>query len=347
MAMSDNTDMLGELKRCQTLVEQRMLECLLALKYQRPDKSRAENGQSGSFSDAAAKTPDAVASITDVRGRHSSVSGSAADEDGSYELLLEAMKYSLFAGGKRIRPVICLKFCEAVCGDPMPALDAACAIEMLHTYTLIHDDLPCMDDDDFRRGKPSNHAKYGEFVATLAGDALQAAAFETLAKSKIPPGRVAAAVIALSEAAGAHGICAGQYLDISGEGKNLSRTGVEKIHSLKTAALISAAAKIGVIAAGGLDGQVEAAGKYALAVGLAFQIRDDVLDITASKEELGKPIGSDKGNNKNTFFSILGAGECERIISSETEKAISSLRGEFADTGFLVWLAQMLAERKY
>ena len=266
---------------------------------------------------------------------------------GSYQTLLDSMRYSLLAGGKRIRPVLCLKFCEAAGGDQLSALDAACAIEMLHTYSLIHDDLPCMDDDDLRRGKPSNHVKFGVTTATLAGDALQAAAFETLMDSQLPPGSIVEIAHILAHAAGAHGICGGQYLDIAGEGAKLTLAELSDIHMLKTASMISASARIGVVAAGGAPGQIEAADRYAEAIGIAFQVRDDILDNTATAEEMGKPAGSDKKSNKTTFATLMGAEQCERMIANETEKAIAALRGHFAKTDFLVWLAQILAKRKY
>ena len=263
-----------------------------------------------------------------------------------YATLLESMRYSLLAGGKRIRPVICIKFCEAAGGKPEAALDAACAIEMLHTYSLIHDDLPCMDDSDMRRGKPSNHIKYGEFTSILAGDALQAAAFETLLHSSLPPETVMRMARILAEAAGPHGICGGQHTDVHNAFKPLVEDELVEIHNMKTAALISAAARIGVIAAGGAQEQLEAAEEYALAVGFAFQVRDDVLDLTESSEKLGKPMGSDLENNKTTFAMLMGVDMCESIISKETEKAIAALSGRFSNTDFLVWLAKMLAERK-
>jgi len=269
-----------------------------------------------------------------------------AEAGSSYATLVESMRYSLLAGGKRVRAVLCIKFCEAAGGRPEDAVDAACAIEMLHTYTLIHDDLPSMDGDDLRRGKPSNHVKYGEFTATLAGDALQAAAFETLANSALPASAVVEMVQILAHAAGPHGICGGQYLDLSGEGWHLTIDELLELYSMKTAALISASARLGVIAGGGTVEQVEAAHKYAHYIGLAFQVRDDVLDCIATAEELGKPIGSDAENDKSTFASLLGIEACEKMISKETERAIASLEGNFENTEFLTWLARILAERK-
>jgi len=270
----------------------------------------------------------------------------AGDNEDCAELV-GAMRYSLLAGGKRIRPILCVKFCEAAGGDPEAALDAACAIEILHTYSLIHDDLPCMDDDDTRRGMPSNHIKYGEFTATLAGDALQAMAFGTLLRSGLPPGAVVLMARILAEAAGPRGICGGQYLDLSGVGKRLPAEELLKIHEMKTAALITASALIGVVAAGGTQEQLEAAEKYARAIGLAFQVRDDLLDCTATAQELGKPVGSDSVNDKTTLAVLLGIDECEALIRSETGKAIAALDGVFKDVEFLTWLARTLAERKY
>ena len=272
--------------------------------------------------------------------------GYFAAEGAGSAVLAESMRYSLLAGGKRIRPVLCVKFCEAAGGKPETALDAACAIEMLHTYSLIHDDLPCMDNSDMRRGKPSNHKKFGEFTATLAGDALQAAAFETLLNSGLRSDTVIEMARILAQAAGPYGICGGQHLDVHGVWKPLSEDELKNIHNMKTSALISAAARIGVVAAGGTEEQVKAAGEYALAVGLAFQVRDDVLDITEPTEKLGKPMGADLENNKTTFAMLMGVGRCEEIILNETMRAVAALEGKFSDTAFLVWFAHMLAERK-
>jgi len=264
----------------------------------------------------------------------------------NYATLVESMRYSLLAGGKRVRAVLCIKFCEASGGRPEEALDIACAIEMLHTYTLIHDDMPAMDGDDMRRGKPSNHIEFGEFTAMLAGDALQAAAFETLANSKLPAVSVVDMIRILAQAAGPHGICGGQYLDLSGEGWQLTIDELLELYSMKTAALISATARLGVIAGGGTQEQIEAAHSYAQAIGLAFQIRDDVLECVSTAEELGKPTGSDEENEKATFVSLLGINACEKMISKETEKAIMAIDGVFEDTEFLTWLARVLADRR-
>jgi geranylgeranyl diphosphate synthase type II len=257
------------------------------------------------------------------------------------------MRYSVNAGGKRIRPVLCLKFCEAVGGDLGKALDAACAIELLHTYTLIHDDLPCMDDDALRRGKPTNHIVFGECLAVLAGDALQAEAFNLLLSAPLDAERVTEMARVLSEAAGSRGVCRGQALDMQTENKDLSLTGLSDIHEAKTAALLVAAAKIGVLAGGGGERQLTAAAEYAKAVGLAFQIRDDVLDETSTPEQLGKPVGSDAAQNKTTFASLLGLPRCEELISEETGRAVRALSGAaFQNVDFFVRFAEMLAIRE-
>lgn len=260
--------------------------------------------------------------------------------------LLEAMRYSLLAGGKRIRPVIAMAFSEAVGGRVEDALPFACAVEMVHTYSLIHDDLPCMDNDELRRGKPTNHVVYGECTAVLAGDALQAAAFEAVSEAELEPEKIVSGLRVLSGAAGAYGMCGGQTLDMEGEGKKLTIEQVELIHEHKTAAMIKAAAKLGVIAGGGTEEQLKAAERYADAIGLAFQIRDDVLDVTSTSAELGKPIGSDKDSEKTTFFTLLGIAECEKRIMAKTEEARMALRGKFDSPEFLIWLAEMLAGRK-
>lgn len=262
--------------------------------------------------------------------------------------LFSAMRYSLLAGGKRVRPIITLAFCAASGGDLALALDPACAVEMLHTYSLIHDDLPCMDDDDLRRGKPTNHIVYGECTATLAGDALQAAAFETILKSDLPPERVVAMAKRLARAAGAYGMCGGQVLDMTAAGHAITESELTEIHTLKTASLLIAAAEIGVLAAGGTAQQAAAARAYATALGKAFQIRDDILDMTASTDQLGKKAGSDAENNKSTYARLFGIPRCEELIAEETRRAVSAVGGGlFSDTAFLEWLPNMLAERKY
>ena len=260
--------------------------------------------------------------------------------------LTKAMQYSVTAGGKRIRPVIVLQFAKAAGGDMEQALPAASAVEMLHTYSLIHDDLPCMDDDALRRGQPTNHVVFGECIATLAGDALQAEAFGMLLGSALPAERVVKMGNLLAKAAGMNGICLGQALDMEHEARKLTYEEISGIHTLKTSSMLTASAQIGVAAAGGSETQMKAASDYASALGLAFQVRDDVLDVTGSTEELGKPAGSDEANNKSTFVTLFGVDECERIIRDKTKQAVSSLVGHFENTGFLETLANYLEERK-
>ena len=269
--------------------------------------------------------------------------------DGPNRELLDAMRYSLLAGGKRVRPVLVLKFCEALCGQMEPALDYACAVEMLHTYSLIHDDLPCMDDDELRRGKPTCHVKYGEWLALLAGDALQAAAFERLAKSaRTSPKANAKACGVLAAAAGRHNMCAGQYLDMVEEGHALDEEHLTRIHLCKTSALLGAACLLGLTASTvePTGEQWAAAMDYARELGLAFQIRDDMLDVESSAGELGKPIGSDRSNGKTTFASLYGLKKCAELVAEHTRLAQESITGVFRDTEFLCALAQSLAVRK-
>ena len=270
----------------------------------------------------------------------------AVEDDYPIKGLAEAMRYSLLAGGKRIRPMLVLEFCRISGGDMDAALPGACAIEMLHTYSLIHDDLPCMDNDDLRRGRPTNHKVYGECTATLAGDALQAEAFGTILRSSLPAERRAACAEHLANAVGLDGMCGGQYLDMIGEGKTLSARELDAINLRKTGALLAASCAMGVAAADGSREQEEAALRFGRLLGLAFQIRDDMLDVLSTSDELGKPIGSDREENKNTYMALLGSDACEREIRRLTEEAVEVLRAAFADTAFLEAFAAQLAERK-
>lgn len=264
----------------------------------------------------------------------------------SYDGLLESMHYSLTAGGKRIRPTLVLEFCRISGGDVEKALPVACAIEMLHTYSLIHDDLPCMDNDDLRRGKPTNHVVYGECTATLAGDALQAEAFGTIARSELPVENKIACVEILADAVGSDGMCAGQYLDMVGESKRLTEEELDDINSRKTGALLIAACRMGVAAAGGSGEMLEAAAHYGACVGAAFQIRDDILDVISTSEELGKPIGSDAQEHKNTYMALLGESKCMEMIEKLTNQSKSALCGAFDDTKFLCDLADSMVTRR-
>ena len=267
-------------------------------------------------------------------------------EETRYGTLLEAMRYSLLAGGKRLRPVFVLAFCEAVGGKLSDALPGACAVEMVHTYSLIHDDLPCMDNDDYRRGRLTCHKVYGDDIATLAGDALLTAAFETLSEAQGDPGTLLRCVAVLARSAGEHGMVAGQVLDLEGEKRSLSPEDLRMVHRHKTGDLISAACRMGVILGGGTAWQEEAAGEFAQALGMAFQIRDDMLDEIGSQEELGKPVGSDQVNGKSTFVSLYGLARCQTLVEEETRRALEALdRGDFRETGFLRALALSLTSR--
>ena len=266
--------------------------------------------------------------------------------DAPQKVLLDAMRYSLNAGGKRLRPVLVLAFCRACGGDVQSALPVACAIEMVHTYSLIHDDLPCMDNDDLRRGKPTNHVIYGECTATLAGDALQAEAFRTILSSSLPAEVRAECARLLSDAAGIEGICGGQQLDMEGESKILNREELLEIHKRKTASMLVAACRMGIACGQGSAAQIDAANRYAEAMGLAFQIRDDMLDQISTEEELGKPIGSDEQEQKTTFMSLYGLERCEQEVHALTEQAIEAVDGLFDNADFLQSLARSMEVRR-
>ena len=261
-----------------------------------------------------------------------------------YGKLQEAMRYSLLSGGKRVRPVLSCAFAALFGADWRRAVPLGCALELIHTYSLIHDDLPCMDDDDLRRGRPTCHKVYGETLAVLAGDALQPAAFAILAAApELTEAQRLDAVAVLARAAGGDGMVAGQVLDLGGACR--SREQVEFLHSLKTGAMIAAAAELGCVAAGASPEQRKAARDYAGAVGLAFQIRDDMLDVIADAGEFGKPIGSDREEGKTTFVDLMGLAGCEGEIAACTERAKAALR-DFPGKGFLLELADQLASRR-
>ena len=264
--------------------------------------------------------------------------------DQPQKLLFDAMQYSLMAGGKRIRPILAFEFCR-VCGrDWKNAAPFAAAIEMIHTYSLIHDDLPCMDNDDYRRGRLTNHKVYGEGMAVLAGDALLTDAFGIAASAQLPnPGDMATAIGVLSECAGSLGMVGGQVLDIMSEERELTEQEVLDIQNRKTGCLISAACALGVIAGGGSEKQYEAACQFAAGLGLAFQIRDDMLDVIGTQEELGKATGVD--TQKNTFVKLYGLERCEELVATYTNYAIEALNA-FSDTSFLEALAKSLTERR-
>lgn len=254
----------------------------------------------------------------------------------------EAMAYSLLSGGKRIRPVLVLEVCRLFGGTPEKALPFACGLEMVHTYSLIHDDLPCMDDDDFRRGKPTNHKVYGETLAVLAGDALQPEAFRLILTAPgLTENTKTACALILAAAAGADGMVAGQVLDTLHAPK--TEEALKEVDHLKTGAMIAGACKLGVAAAGGEKALLTAAGEYGYELGLAFQIRDDMLDVIGT-DEFGKPIGSDREEGKVTYVDLLGLEGCDRAVLDCTERAKAAVRACDTD-GFLAALADSLAER--
>ncbi len=259
--------------------------------------------------------------------------------------LSEAMRYSLMAGGKRLRPILTMAFCAASGQNAAEGLDFGCAVEILHTYSLIHDDLPCMDNDELRRGKPTNHVIYGEWLALLAGDALQAEAFSVIASAGKSPELTVNAVKVLSFAAGFGGICGGQYLDLVGEEEKQEENELKLMHEMKTAALIAASCELGCIAAGADEAQRAAAREYGQRLGLAFQLRDDILDVEGTTEELGKTVGSDEKNQKTNFISLYGLENCQKLVAENTALAKNALNSAFADTQFLCYIADSLVKR--
>lgn len=263
--------------------------------------------------------------------------------------LMEAMRYSLLSGGKRIRPVLVLKFCRAAGGRSKLALPLACAVEIAHTYSLIHDDLPALDDDDFRHGRPTLHKAYEEHTALLAGDALQAAAFGAILEAELEPKIILAALRELSGGLGAKGMCGGQYLDMAGKGRKLTLQQLTNIHERKTGALLRSACCMGVLAAGHpVDSEVYRAAKaYAAAVGMAFQIRDDMLDVMATDEQLGKPAHSDERNSKTTFVTLFGLEECQHLVNQYTDRAKKVIEHRLDDPDFLMWMADEMAGRTF
>jgi geranylgeranyl diphosphate synthase type II len=241
--------------------------------------------------------------------------------------IYEGMRYSLFAGGKRIRPVLMMETFTMFNKDEDSIMPFACALEMIHTYSLIHDDLPAMDDDDYRRGKPTNHKVYGDAMAILAGDGLLNKAFETVSQNtsrlNLPTENILKSIEILSKASGSEGMIGGQVTDMFVEERTMEY--LEYMHTLKTGALIKAACEIGATAGGASEEEINNLSNYAHYLGLAFQVKDDILDFTADEEELGKPVGSDVKNDKLTYVTLVGLEESQKILEDYTEKAISSL----------------------
>ncbi len=270
---------------------------------------------------------------------------------GPQKRLFEAMRYSALMGGKRVRPMLTLEFCRLSGGTVEQALPFACAVEMIHTYSLIHDDLPCMDDDNLRRGKPSCHAQFDYATALLAGDALLSLAFETglcnNMQSKVLPQNTVRAVQLLAAASGGNGMVGGQMIDLLSENQKISLNLLQTMHRGKTGAMIRAAAGMGCIVAGANEEKIHAADVYAEKLGLAFQIMDDILDVVGDTEKLGKPAGSDIENNKSTYVSLLGLEEAKKLVQTLSEEAIDSLKIFGEQRAFLKEFTLRLAKRDH
>jgi geranylgeranyl diphosphate synthase type II len=275
---------------------------------------------------------------------------SVAESDGPASRLLDAMRYSLLAGGKRLRPILALAACEAVGGTTEAALGFACAIEMIHTYSLVHDDLPCMDDDDLRRGRPTNHKVYGEAIAILAGDGLLTDAFAVLARSataaRVAPAAVIAAIAELAEAAGSGGMVGGQVIDLLGEGRTLSRAELEYMHRRKTGALFVAAVCGGARLGGADENALRALREYAGALGLAFQVVDDLLDVEESTENVGKRTGKDEARGKATYPSVIGVESSRELARELVAKAVRALHAFDERAESLRAIARFTGERR-
>lgn len=256
------------------------------------------------------------------------------------EILREAVCYSLFAGGKRLRPALVLGTAELVGGDESPALPAAAAIEMIHTYSLIHDDLPAMDNDDLRRGKPTAHRVFGEAVAILAGDALLTMAFDLLASTGNSH-----VIAEVARAAGAAGMVGGQVLDLQSENKKLPLEKLQHLHASKTGAMITVSVRAGALLGGASEDTLAALTRYGERIGLAFQIADDILDVVGDEVALGKPIGSDEAHNKSTYPALLGLDRAKELAQETVEEAVTALEGFGDEAHTLRQLARYIVDR--
>ena len=258
--------------------------------------------------------------------------------------IYEAMSYSLMAGGKRLRPVIMLLTTEMCGGKVEEVLPFACALEMIHSYSLIHDDLPAMDNDDLRRGKPTNHIVYGEAMAILAGDALLNCAMETALSADVEADKMVKALKVLFKSSGTEGMIGGQVIDI--KNSELSEDGLRNLHLLKTGAIIRSAGVVGGIISGASEKEIDAIDNFCMNLGIAFQIQDDVLDVKGNEKDLGKPVGSDADNNKTTYVTLYGIEKSQEMVIEYTKKAkqsISECFGEKAEN--LIALADYLINR--
>lgn len=269
-------------------------------------------------------------------------------EEGYQKTIMEAMNYSLKAGGKRLRPILTLESCRIVGGNEEDAIPFAMAIEMIHTYSLIHDDLPALDNDDLRRGKPTNHKVFGEGMATLAGDALLNYAFEVMLSSAIDKedaNKYLKAINEVAKHAGIYGMIGGQVVDVESENKVIDKDKLDFIHLNKTAAMIIGCMRAGAIVGGADKEALEKITTYAKNIGLSFQIVDDILDIVGEEEKLGKPIGSDLENHKSTYPSLLGLEESRRIANELIDEAKNSIKGLSSEVEFLNQLADYIINR--
>ena len=260
--------------------------------------------------------------------------------------LLQALRYSVLDGGKRLRPILVLASAEAVGGDSQVAMPAACAIELIHTFSLIYDDLPCMDDDDLRRGKPTSHKVFGEAIALLAGDALFALAFEMLMTLRTDHARIRACTLEIAQASGLHGMVGGQVADMELSRKQATLDDVRAVHRRKTGALIQASTTVGGMIGGGSDQQIEALQQYGGAIGMAFQIQDDILDVIGDTHKTGKSGGSDERNEKATYPRLVGPERAKEMATEAVERGIAALASFDSSADHLRRIAKFIIERE-
>lgn len=293
---------------------------------------------------------DELACLSSMVERYLNEYFDGLEQDVPEKNLLKSMRYSLLGAGKRIRPVLALAVAKMLGEQIGTVMPFAVSIEMIHTYSLIHDDLPAMDNDDYRRGKLTNHKVYGEAMAILAGDALLNEAFELMLKSSLADRakmeQFIKAALVIAEAAGKTGMIAGQVIDMESEGKKLSEEALKDMHRKKTGALLKASVLVPAILAGSTDEILESLAQYADSVGLAFQIKDDILDVESSLDELGKPAGSDLKNNKTTYVSLFGIDKAKLMLNEATECAVDALKPYGEKAWFLREAAYFIANRK-
>lgn len=268
-------------------------------------------------------------------------------KDNPQSIIYDAMRYSVFAGGKRLRPILMLNICKMCGGDIDEVIPFACALEMIHTYSLIHDDLPAMDNDDLRRGIPTSHKKFGEATAILAGDALLNKAFEVVSSYKgKQTERAMKAINILSVSSGTEGMIGGQIVDMLSEGKTITPDELRYLHLNKTGAIIRSACVIGAVMSGAGEEEIKAVDGFAQNLGIAFQIQDDILDVTGTEEELGKPIGSDAEENKNTYVSLMGLERSKELAEEYSDSAKKSLDIFGSKADFLKQFTDYLTDRR-